>query len=667
MVDNIQLPSTVEADLNALMTRFNALHTSKPNLTFYGNLPAKYSENAVSWIEWMHVTEGWLNELSKGLIEVDDNLADFINQYQAFLASLPATIREAFDEYIKPLEAAIDKLTFRLSDKTISRLNTHEIAAFSNTFAARIYQEMLIDPSTGYRYGVYATSQGGGLETLNIVEFDMYGRQRSTAKITNDGGMVLHGQYTQFDKFNNVASFIIPSNGQTYRYVYQPNTTTTSSALQPMHAIKETDVFTVSYEFETQRLYGYKNVFSAGGIDNTITFNEYDITGAKTLKLYDYEFTFTSEKGFLTQGVSPIAASAYLGKDVPGTLVFVTSGGMKSGTNDKYEMSIRIFYLNEGHIEQYAMIDRLDLTNTLSTSNTRLRDLLSKNRSGVEEEYGEIEGASHVKIGDDWVFTTMFFNGHDVPYWSTAVESGARVNSQIQLGFGKSDIVDKLRLREKPRFGIDYNVTSLSQLRLEGEYDISLYYVRHGQFDDIPVVLANDFDNIGGTGVTSAWLSVKTHPHENYVMQRLNFAVNSATSGATFYFERNIRFGTESGLTYPAQPGRWQLVTPIAHGFSIFSTITNLDQWVVGGVGRVFHTDDFSSSAPITGRMLVENSKESAVWLDRTYIKQTVTSLETGDVYHRILNIDAGVTTAKPYGVGGGGNLLSATAWVKLN
>lgn len=100
-IDYSGLPADIQQDAAALDHHFYGFHRNWPDLTFYGNIPAKYSENTVSWIEWMAWMESWIAETAKKLDEENQDFNNFIKHYNQFITTLPQNIVDVINAFFK--------------------------------------------------------------------------------------------------------------------------------------------------------------------------------------------------------------------------------------------------------------------------------------------------------------------------------------------------------------------------------------------------------------------------------------------------------------------------------------------------------------------------------------------------------------------------------------
>jgi len=84
------------------------------NLTYYGNMPAQYTENTTSWIQWMHWMEGWvtnvfqqltdgLNETQNNLTVTIDNINKVLDEWKKIVDNIPNEIHDQVLELASPI------------------------------------------------------------------------------------------------------------------------------------------------------------------------------------------------------------------------------------------------------------------------------------------------------------------------------------------------------------------------------------------------------------------------------------------------------------------------------------------------------------------------------------------------------------------------------------
>lgn len=100
--EDYKLTPEQQLSYDKLQGSFYHFHRQYPSLSYYGNIPAQYSENTVSWIQWMHWIEGWIKTINDNQNKLNDDFNDFVDQFNKFLDDLPnyvvGLIKEKFDE-----------------------------------------------------------------------------------------------------------------------------------------------------------------------------------------------------------------------------------------------------------------------------------------------------------------------------------------------------------------------------------------------------------------------------------------------------------------------------------------------------------------------------------------------------------------------------------------
>lgn len=100
--DDYKLTQEQQLVYDKLKDSFYHFHRQYPTMSYYGNIPAQYSENTVSPIQWMHFIEGWINTINDNEEHLNEDFNNFVNQFNKFLDEFPdyvvGLIKDKFDE-----------------------------------------------------------------------------------------------------------------------------------------------------------------------------------------------------------------------------------------------------------------------------------------------------------------------------------------------------------------------------------------------------------------------------------------------------------------------------------------------------------------------------------------------------------------------------------------
>lgn len=80
--------SNVQSAYDNLKNSFYGFQRKYPDLSYFGNIPAQYSENTVSPIQWQHWMEGCVNLLQKEIDATNEDLNHFIDAYNQFISEI---------------------------------------------------------------------------------------------------------------------------------------------------------------------------------------------------------------------------------------------------------------------------------------------------------------------------------------------------------------------------------------------------------------------------------------------------------------------------------------------------------------------------------------------------------------------------------------------------
>lgn len=98
--DDYKLNEEQKLNYDKIKLSFYHFHRKFPSLTYYGNIPAQYSENTVSWIQWMHWVEGWIKTINDNQEQLNADFNEFVKIFNQFLDDLPDYIREIINDYL---------------------------------------------------------------------------------------------------------------------------------------------------------------------------------------------------------------------------------------------------------------------------------------------------------------------------------------------------------------------------------------------------------------------------------------------------------------------------------------------------------------------------------------------------------------------------------------
>lgn len=107
---NTSLSSEQKVALTTLKDDFYILNRKYPDLSYYGNIPAQYSENTTSWIQWMHWMEGWISTVNDNLNIINNDLNAFIEKYNAFLILVQDKLQALSDRDDEIVQDYTDKI-----------------------------------------------------------------------------------------------------------------------------------------------------------------------------------------------------------------------------------------------------------------------------------------------------------------------------------------------------------------------------------------------------------------------------------------------------------------------------------------------------------------------------------------------------------------------------
>ena len=584
-------------------------------------------------------------------------------------------------EYFNQSDYNILSENRKLNTKPISRIGSIKLHDLSNTFGLNNYQEIIVDPRSGYRYGfINLDIQGTDktTENLGIAEYDQYLRVRSTMKVihgTNKKSW-LHGQFCQFNYYNkdkDKVEFLIGGYGESVKLEYIPDSTVSYDDLPVFFTVNETQSMNQSIDFDNNRVISALLEHPAPG-NTTYTFNFYmydlDPELGKTTFNKKYSYTKNIPNNYVSQGISMAPAKDYIGRESDGSMIFCTSGGTNLDTGIYIPGSLQMFLVENGSMTLYADLENLYDLSPISSSQSRLSD--SKGYQEFDISYKEIEGSSQTKINGKWVFTTNLIYGRDVNRYKNQ-EYLQRNGEQMQLGFGDLEtlLIYKHMIPDKRDtfFTVDSYTTRLVDIIQPGIYEVSSSLLPY--LEDCPFILSGDnvgsMSNIlGGTGVDSIKLEVEQVGSHGRVHQKLTINTYSYMNYEDISFSRYVRPDVSFGTPYNPTAGRWKLQPNYNVGNWITFPLSNKSTLLnVPGINRFItatQTDAFfkdDNIHPTSSGMFetlpqevpLENGNTS------TRIMQRFTTYDYGNIkiWQRVLNVPArGDLTVYPQGIGGG-------------
>lgn len=577
---------------------------------------------------------------------------------------------------------------YKYGDDSITALNVDKLSSIDTTPDGYAVQETIIDPRSGYKY-VFANSSasdsttGGDTEDLLVYEYDQFNRMRSSMKVVHGTNKKtwLHGQFEQFNYYNTdetKVEFLVGNYGDSLKLEYKPNTTVNADDLPVFFTVNQSNSHSQVIDFENDRVYAA--LFTGGPTDKNYNYDfyEYDLlpdSGTLTF-ITNYTVTVSTSLGIIHQGLSAAPANAFINGYDGGTILFNASGYMV-GTSPN-EMSIRAFVIKDKTLHHVVIKSNLNKGSFLSTSQHRLSDLISY-RNGASSTYKELEGSSVVKIGNDWVNTTNLYydtssladpNNVDRPMVN-------RYKGAVLLGFGVDKALNKVSNlgNHKPwSMGIDIDVTSLSDVLLEGHYTLGSRQI--GLYDDVPTIFKGVTDAntvIGGDGIEEVILNVEKVTSQNRVKQTLEIYAWTRTMQQTLTFTRTIRVKFAAGSSNVLTVGEW-IMTPInpTGTWTPFPTVTNSKNATIPNYRRYVITNAVSTffagdnNAPTVAGFFEVLPYEIALEGENTSrIMQRFTTFNNPNlVYSRVVTVNVDTSTKYPMGLGGGrGAAKSVTDW----
>lgn len=566
----------------------------------------------------------------------------------------------------------------------VTPVGVDRIANVSNIWAVTPYQDIIIDPRSGYKYlFTNLDSSDNALENLGIIELDQFNRVRSSMKVNHgvDNPSWLHGQFQDFNYFNTddtKIEFLIAYYGGLRTLEYKPNKTVNYDDLPIFTTLPNFNNIAVTIDFDNKLLFTITGKFwDTDSTKYDYSFNAYSIdAGGNNSFLNGNTVTVDMPNGYIEQGVSAAPAKDFINDD--GSIIFITSGWTLSD-NSKNEFSIGAFQYKDGIFSQSFKVKELDKASFLSTSNNRLEDFHDV-RNGSLENWKELQGSSAVKVNDTWVVTTALVYSRD----TTTNSYSQRNKETIQLGFGDIRTLDRLKNIGKPLqktyLGIESDTTNIYTQVLPGKYQISPSLFPN--LSDAPVIFqgTTTSETIGGTGwgAESIELLVEQVGMHGRFKQTLTINSYSQLNHQDIVFTRYVQTNRDFGKDNSYKVGRWQMKpmnnigawtvfdkiktskTALLPGYQKFITNTNLSSFFAGDnvvptVSGMFET------LPL--EIPLEANKQTA------RILQRYTTYETNvQVYERFISCQVdNYSSVFVQGIGGGYKSTREVGnWTKL-
>lgn len=578
-------------------------------------------------------------------------------------------------------------IVHKIQSGTLLRTEVTRLVDLSENLIDKSMQEVIIDPRSGYRYGF--TTTGGSdrtAEDLLVIEFDQFMRTRSTMKVNH--GVInpswLHGQFTQFNYYNrdnNKIEFLLGGPGTSVILEYFPDKTVNYDDLITFFKVDQQTSWTQAVDFDNNIVFSVRSGFQTDGT-YMLYFYVYDLNpeNGTTVFKNSYPFYIEVPNGFLNQGISAAPASSYIGRSSRGTLVFVSSGGMVSQSNEKKEFSVRTFLYEDGKMSAYSTIDNIQNSSYFSDSQNRLSDIRGFRNNTYEETYKETEGSSQVKINGKWVFTTTLVYGRG----SNTLNSGVIPEGapyQFQMAFGDPDYINQLTKIGKPlkrKFSLDYDVSNLYKITLRGKYDLSAEAFPY--YEDVPFILRGNVmkSALGIYSSISIVLNVE-HIGINTIKQTLTINIVNETWQDEYTFKRMVTLTRDYGTAISYTVSKWKFDKNVNIGtFTPFPIITKSTNALLPGYSRFIATgllaDFFSEDnfIPTTSGLFETLDMEIPLEYNNTFtriIQRFTTYSNTNvEVFERIVQVyQNGYSVNFPSGLGGGYATVKALGtWTKI-
>lgn len=350
-IDYTGLPNDLQPGVQALQHGYGEFHRKWPSLTYYGNLPSKYSENTVSWIEWMGWLEGWVAKVGADLDNLNQDFNDFVDQYNDFLATYNQEVAETRgmidDEKAQRTSADNDLQNQIDMFNTNVGFNFGRQKILTNKFNSNIddvggetplyYEEILSGsvftgiPQDNFNVGFITDShfQYGNYAINSDKHYRYAGRIARTANLDAvvAGGDNINGDHSRTNKYNqtvNVTETLInriPSETDTFFLLGNHDTgigqsaQTSSTNLNVKDNLDEETIKKLYHAKEKlydeirneDSLYGFKD-YEKYKI-RLIFINSFDLPFTNTNGVYDYNFLLKS--GFQNEQLNWLANNAF--------------------------------------------------------------------------------------------------------------------------------------------------------------------------------------------------------------------------------------------------------------------------------------------------------------------------------------------------------------------
>lgn len=574
----------------------------------------------------------------------------------------------------------------KLETITQEHVGFERIVNLSNGFGNISFQEFITNPRTGYRYGFSnAGDVDNELEDLVVIEYDQFMRIRSTMKVMHGVNKIswLHGQFTQFNYYNDDVSkteFLLGGPGESVILNYQPDTTVNYDDLTVFFNVREIGSYTQAVDFDNNLVFSV--ILSRPAVGKySFSFSVYRLepNHGETTFIDNKSITIDIPDNYVQQGISVAPAGDYIGRPSNGSIIFATSGGTKTGSDDKLEGSLRTFLYEDGQLSEFALINNLYAASYLSTSMNRLSDYKSyRDQDEHVETYKEIEGSAQTKINGHWIFTTNLIYGRD----NNNGNYSQRNTEQMIIAFGNLDSISSMKSIGHPKpdlFGLESDVVNIYDVILPGAYEISPTDLP--TLLDAPVIFTGDSLNniVGGSGVESVQLRVESYGIYGKVKQTLNINMYSATNQTDYVFTRYVRVNRIIGKSVTFLVGRWNFLKNKDVGtFSVFPKITKSTQALLPGYTRYITTSSltsFFSDEPFIPAAVglfetldIEIPLESNNTSSRLLQRFTTYSETNIEIFQRVITVSSyGYSNVFPAGIGGGyQSIIKKGTWTKI-
>ena len=150
--EKYELNPELKLSYDNLNKSFYQFHRKYPTMSYYGNIPAQYSENTISWIQWIHWIEGWIKTVNDNEEKLNEDFNNFVDEYNTFVKDVSQNIQDLKDKDIF-LESDYNKKINDLLNSLTDRINTIIAANFNMT--PKIY------PSLSDIQGAYPSGADG--------------------------------------------------------------------------------------------------------------------------------------------------------------------------------------------------------------------------------------------------------------------------------------------------------------------------------------------------------------------------------------------------------------------------------------------------------------------------------------------------------------------------